>query len=454
MKVLNLSLANYRGFEQIDITFESDVTVIAGVNGVGKSGIMDALLTLISHTQQLHGLVKKGNSYVPQDIRIGQNNLSTEATFDLGISSFRTTAYRGYSGTELEKKAEATLKKVRIELRDKELTAERKKELKEQERFITESLSVNRTTAFAAVIKYSPKDQTKSNRMPLGIFFSPDRNQFIGIYGSKKEAMLGTSSAFQDALERRPVKLTPFLHWYRQRKKLEDPTGNRRKVLPVMIKAVESFLPGFSNLRLDENPRPRFTIDKGKERLELYQLSDGERSLLAMVMDLSRRLSLAYPDLDDPLKNGEAIVLIDEIELHLHPSWLRKVIRLLTKTFPKCQFVITTHSAQIIGHSEPRWLRLLALKKGKDEKPTSYLKPSPEQAKGMDVNWVLEEIMGVPPRDADTDRDLKKIWDLIDAEDWQIAQEKIALLEKELGLFPELQEAQSITERFSSLPKG
>jgi predicted ATPase len=357
MKVLNLSLANYRGFEQIDITFEPDVTVIAGVNGVGKSGVMDALLTLISHTQQLHGLVKKGNSYEPQDIRIGQNNLSTEATFDLGDSSYKTTAYRGYSGTELEKKAEANLKRVRTELQNKELSAEERKELKEKERFIKESLSVNRTTAFAAEIKYSPVNQTKANRIPLGIFFSPDRNQFVGIYGSKKEAMLGTSSAFQDALERRPVKLTPFLHWFRQRQKLEDPTGSRRKVLPVMIKAVESFLPGFSKLRLDESPRPRFTIDKGKERLELYQLSDGERSLLAMVMDLSRRLSLAYPDLDDPLKKGEAIVLIDEIELHLHPSWERKVLRQLHNTFPSVQFVVTTHSPQVLGEVEGRCIR-------------------------------------------------------------------------------------------------
>lgn len=454
MKVLKLSLANYRGFEQVDITFEPDVTVIAGVNGVGKSGIMDALLTLISNTQKLHGLVKKGKSYGPQDIRNGQNNLSTEAVFDLGIGTYRTTAFRGYYGTDGELRAEAALKKIRRELRDKEIAAERKRELKEQERFIKKSLSVNKTKTFSAELEYAPEDQTKSNGIPLGIFFSPDRNQFVGIWGEKKAAMLGTSSAFADALERRPVQLTPFLHWYRQRLKLDDPAGTRKQVLSVMHKAVENFLPGFSNLRLDESPRPRFSIDKGKERLELYQLSDGERSLLAMVMDLSRRLSLAYPDLADPLKNGEAIVLIDEIELHLHPSWLLKVIRLLTKTFPKCQFIITTHSAQIIGHSEPRWLRLLALKKGKDEKPTSYLKPNPEQSMGMDVNWVLEEIMGVPARDTETESRLKKIWDHIDGEKWSDAKKEVLGLEVDRGMFPELQEALSLIERFAILKEG
>jgi len=76
-------------------------------------------------------------------------------------------------------------------------------------------------------------------------------------------------------------------------------------------------------------------------------MSDGERSLLAMMVDLCRRLVLANPELDDPLQ-GAGVVLIDEIELHLHPQWQREVVEKLRRSFPRIQFVLTTHSPFVI----------------------------------------------------------------------------------------------------------
>lgn len=64
--------------------------------------------------------------------------------------------------------------------------------------------------------------------------------------------------------------------------------------------------------------------------------------------DLTRRLVLANPSLDDPLL-GEGIVLIDEIELHMHPKWQRRIIGVLKEVFPNIQFIITTHSPQVLG---------------------------------------------------------------------------------------------------------
>jgi predicted ATP-binding protein involved in virulence len=85
----------------------------------------------------------------------------------------------------------------------------------------------------------------------------------------------------------------------------------------------------------------------------MLPLSDGEKCLLAMVGDLARRLAIANPDYPDALQ-GEAIVLIDEIELHLHPSWQRNIIPALKRTFPKCQFIITTHSPQVLSYIQPK----------------------------------------------------------------------------------------------------
>ena len=67
--------------------------------------------------------------------------------------------------------------------------------------------------------------------------------------------------------------------------------------------------------------------------LDVLQLSDGEKCTLALFGDIARRLAIANPSLDDPLQ-GDGVVLIDELELHMHTSWQRKVISMLKKTFP------------------------------------------------------------------------------------------------------------------------
>jgi predicted ATP-binding protein involved in virulence len=100
------------------------------------------------------------------------------------------------------------------------------------------------------------------------------------------------------------------------------------------------------------------TITKQGQELIINQLSDGEKCLLAMVGDLARRLAIANPSLPDPLQ-GSGVVLIDEIELHLHPKWQREIIPALTRTFPNCQFIVTTHSPQVISQVKPEGIYIL-----------------------------------------------------------------------------------------------
>ena len=85
-----------------------------------------------------------------------------------------------------------------------------------------------------------------------------------------------------------------------------------------------------------------YKIDRGDVTLQIPQLSDGERGMLALVLDLAKRLSQANPSLADPLSESQAVVLIDELDLHLHPKWQRHVARKLMATFPGCQFIATS----------------------------------------------------------------------------------------------------------------
>ena len=83
-------------------------------------------------------------------------------------------------------------------------------------------------------------------------------------------------------------------------------------------------------------------ITKDGLDIDVNQLSAGEKSVILLIADLAMRLTIANPSLENPLE-GEGIVLIDEIDLHLHPQWQRNILPALLATFSKCQFIVTTH---------------------------------------------------------------------------------------------------------------
>ena len=99
--------------------------------------------------------------------------------------------------------------------------------------------------------------------------------------------------------------------------------------------------------------------------------------------DLARRLAIANPWLGENALEGEGIILIDEIDLHLHPQWQRRVLPALTQTFPNCQFIVTTHSPQVL--SEVPGESVFILENGK------LLDYSPH-TRGRDSNSILSEI--------------------------------------------------------------
>ena len=109
-----------------------------------------------------------------------------------------------------------------------------------------------------------------------------------------------------------------------------------------------------TNIKVARKPRLRMKVEKNGINLDVSQLSDGEKCTMTLFGDLARRLCIANPRLDDPLK-GDGVVLIDEIELHMHPSWQRMVLPKLQETFPNIQFIITTHSPIVLSEVDDRF---------------------------------------------------------------------------------------------------
>ncbi|MBY6209892.1 MULTISPECIES: AAA family ATPase [Halomonas] len=116
--------------------------------------------------------------------------------------------------------------------------------------------------------------------------------------------------------------------------------------LDAVRRAITRMFPDLSEPHIELNPL-RFVVRQREEWLNIAQLSDGHQTLLGLVIDLSSRMAMANPHLDDPL-TAEAVVMIDEVDLHLHPQWQQRVIGDLLTTFPNTQFVVTTHSPYIV----------------------------------------------------------------------------------------------------------
>jgi predicted ATP-binding protein involved in virulence len=229
----------------------------------------------------------------------------------------------------------------------------------------------------------------------LAVLFSTRRAVPSARGPAKGASAGGITAAFTGAFANRELRLGEFAAWMRVKHALKSETFMPDRVLSAFEDAVTRFLPGYTNLRVDGGDRFTLLIDHGSATLEVRQLSDGERGSLAMVLDLTRRLAQANPHLDDPAGKAGAVVLIDEIDLHLHPKWQRQIIRNLTAAFPKCQFIATTHSPQVIGEVEHDRIQIIA----------SGQVHSPTHSFGVDSSRVLEEIMEAGPR-TDTVRDL------------------------------------------------
>ena len=236
------------------------------------------------------------------------------------------------------------------------------------------------------------------------------------------------------------------MHWFRTQVKLGGTHEPRRlKVLDALREVVSSLVPEFSNLRIQEHPRLGFVVDKRGQPFYLHQLSDGERGLLALVFDLTRRLAIANPESDDPIAEGVALVLIDEIELHLHPKWQRDVMVRLPKIFKSCQFVITTHSPQVLGEVPARCVRLLMPNEGR------VVVETPAMSYGVDSNWILNVLMGADEMNQDVERELGDISRLIHARELEAARTKITALRSSVGNTAATQKLASLLERIERL---
>ncbi|MCT7972356.1 AAA family ATPase [Laspinema olomoucense] len=262
--------------------------------------------------------------------------------------------------------------------------------------------------------------------------------------------------AFYECFEER-IRLADLQTWFQKEAIAALQRGKMRPSYDVVKWAILRCIPGADDLWFDGD-RAEIVVSLENEPIPFSNLSAGQKMMVALIADIAIKVvnqnTKFLSEVVDPnpeiippiLQQTPGLVLIDEIDVHLHPKWQRRVVNDLKTTFPSIQFVCTTHSPQVIGQIEPECLRILY-----EDNTGKICTITPKQGLGMDSSWILQNLMGASARDIKIEEDLEQIFDTIDAENYSQARELIQTLNQKVGDFPELQEATSFLDRLELL---
>ena len=370
--VRSLKLQNFKGIAKLNLRLDDSLTLLAGVNGVGKTSAIEALLGAVTDVWSWLAPDGKEAWFRPSGdlVRYGarQGHITMELVFEQDV---RTTFTIPFQAKKLEGG------------------------------------------------KYSDNevlDGLYEEISPIPLVVSYDQNR---IGGSQSDSYRSSSETNRDAaLNTTPRALSDFKSWFFEKESDEAREALERSDLEYAdpeVRAVREVLKSIAgSSTLLRSRKPDGSMDRmlflRRERgsdIPFESLSGGEQAYFLLAVDLARRLLLEFPG--STLAEASGFVCIDEIELHLHPAWQREILTSLMDLFPRCQFIVTTHSPQVIGSVAARHVRLLSSDENGDIDVSE-----PIASKGRDTNYVLEGIMDTPEQDPRVDDLFAKFDQLID----------------------------------------
>lgn len=387
LRVDEVALFQFRQFEKITVDFDSQVTILVGDNGSGKSTILDALSkSLIWLSSNI--IHENTNCSLPLDSDVNNNELSTYTYIDCQYSILEKQIFKHIlSKPKKGKKSPVDSDHGKIKLlgdiyrfADDKVdeynlpliayySIDRSDEIKSRDFKGADSKSD--VLAWEKLDGYNDSLKNPQNFSNFLSWFI----RFDKIREKSKKTLSQLEILKNDLLEidneRKQADKSLLIYLEKQRIKKEEEVntineellGNQSikcgEILDSVIEAICTFIPEILTITIEYSINDvDMKINKGGVILSASQLSQGEKSLMALVGDLARRLTMLNPSRENPF-DGNGIVLIDEIDLHLHPSWQQTVIQKLTNTFKNIQFILTTHSPQVLSTVSKSNIRVL-----------------------------------------------------------------------------------------------
>lgn len=367
MRVEKLSIQNFRGFRDFVFEFpENNVVVFIGENGAGKSTVLDVL-----------------------------DYLFTEITYYLS-------------------------RQIRHIIGDKNVHIEANKAKLETSLSIQDKLS-------CWIVEYDKGTNTEQKLIP--------NNQFAKAL--KPVYPLGNKSgkdylpyyySFYFSSHHKPV-INDVLGWLRERVSIENAIKinedlNHQDALLTSLREAIHIAVGYSiKTGMGGDKSLKVFFEQENKKFEFDQLSAGERKRILFVFEVVHFLH-KYSSEDADIFQLPAVVMIDEIELHLHPKWQRSIVADLCKTFPHIQFIITTHSPQVVSGLPRESVFVL---------DDFRLKKAVHYTEGRDSNSILYDLFGVEKRPAEAEEELNQLYNLMKEENLEEAKKAFENLRAKWG---------------------
>ena len=406
MKLTNILLRNFRCFEDTKVFFHPKLTVFVSENGGGKTTILEAINILLSRFATK--LIRKDGKLLSQkDIRIDSKNKLAERASIAIVGKFEEnvvilTSSKHRNTTMLKRHLQ-----VAIDLGVNTAIDEMDSGFNTLVKNLLQSEQENKPYTLP-FIRYYGTNRIFLEEVERRTDFRKQFKRFEAFEGA-----FGAVSNFRTIYER----FDYFERLEHEAQREHKDFDYQLPDLKVMREAIGKMLPGFSNPKTKLKPL-QFVIDQQLENGELHslrlsQLSDGFRTMLALVMDLSLRMAQANPFADtgiNPLEQ-QAVVIIDEIDLHLHPMWQQRILGDLQRTFPNTQFIVSTHSPQVLSTVPAECIRII-------ENNQIHI---PSGTEGAESNRILKRIFQVDPRPQNNSatKELTEYLKLVYNDDWQ-----------------------------------
>ena len=402
MNLTKINIKNFRCFEDLSIDFHPQMNVFVGVNGSGKTALLDAIGVGLKACLEVFGRgifraflddedtrilsVETGNVVdrciqLPTSLEFfgNINNQPTEWTLYRGESEYGTTG-SNIANLIMDMESNTLLSHDSVQL---------------------------------PIARY----------IPIKNKYSPD----VSMISTRLQGYVGCLhfNSTQNAM----------IEWFKQmtfqglqeEKEIQELTA----VTNAMKKCIEGIMKDVTDIRVRYGVKYKeleilYTDKNGKKQRQPFrELSDGYRKTLSLVADIAYRMAVLNPQLlDKVIEETSGIVLIDEIDLHLHPSWQQRILGDLMAIFPKVQFIVTTHAPSVISSVYEE--NLFLLKDGKCL-GTGF------EVFGRDVNTVLQTVMGVSERPDEVQAKFDKFYDAMDNEEFDTAEKILNDLRDMLG---------------------
>jgi predicted ATP-binding protein involved in virulence len=419
MRLDHLHLQNFRCYEDAHFDFQPGFNLVVGVNGSGKTSLLQGIVSSIAPYLTVVGGFSNFVMQTEDQVRFVVDQYEGRIRFE-----------RRYP-VKLEGKGELFNSADWLVI----------KERRDQQ---SSTIGPTYNTVIATMTKL---DSGTEIELPMLAFYQASRRWMTSglsaeLAVTQRVSRLDGYANWSDAA----LNLKDFESWFigKTLERLEAIGNSKSAVdnfddeLAWANSAIRRALPESMGVRYDLKLRSLMVDLSAEKSLPFSHLSDGQRGMVALIADIARRMCILNPHIGrDVLANTSGVVIIDELDIHLHPAWQRTIVSALKNAFPKVQFIAASHSPQIIGSLKPEEVIILNNSEGSHPRITY----------GLDSSSVLEEVMGVAQREPEIERLLSEMFSALEDNDLKQAKLLLKNLKKMAPDLPEFAGAEALIKR-------